>query len=785
MTWDHVSSNLLLLLSWYGALTVLQVAALPLTASVFRRLPDGGSSLSKLTGLAVTGFVLWSAWAYGLVANDRSAAWSTAVVVGVACWAIQLAVDRQALVAWIRSHLPLIAVCELVFLAGFLTLAAIRTIAPQVRHTEQPMDLMMLTSLWSSPEYPPHDAWLSGFPVSYYYFGYWLQLLAGRLSGIAPDITYNLGLATLFGFLTAGLFGLGFNLVRSSCLRSSARLRSSYTGGFLAVVLTACAGNFRSLYDLAVHASHLDRWWWLSSRALHDVAPNGVTRPVITEFPAFSYLLGDNHPHLQSSSLLLMAAAVAMSRMMSSDASVKRVRPGLTRLSFSAGTFLESVLFPAFVLAAVTATNSWDAPVAFALVCLGCWFSKNGSAWSKLARVGIRCAGIAAVALLMLTPLLQTLRGKVFGILPNLFNSSDPLRFLSAMGPGFLATCALLFVLYRRRAGWRSAAWIGGLALLALVGIALVTLNAMASPQWNNWLNQLGLDPSLPFWPLALRRWALHFLVAGGLLVALGVVLSQRIKGRFRRENVGLQMGLILTVVSICLLLAPELVFVHDIFHYRVNTVFKLHYGAWILLGPVGAYALTRLAATRRHRGKLCLLGFASSAALLYPLFAFWPLTFGNVPPQYTLSAKAALGETEPQLLDALEWIDSHTPHDAVVVEAPGAAQDPLSCPVSTYTGRATLLGWQDHELQWRPEQLDSVFTERTRALESIYRTESASMIEALAGRYEINFIVQGPRERVRYGDESKGLERLGAPVFQSKTYRVYATGRRKAGFER
>jgi len=783
MTWSQLSSNLLLLLKWYGALTVLQVATLPLTAFIFRRLPDGGSSLSKLTGLAVTGFVLWSIWASGLLTNDRSWALAIAAGVGLACWGIQPAVDRKALNKWLRGNWRMIVSCEVAFLAGFLLLAAIRISAPQVAHTEQPMDLMMLTSLWSSPVYPPHDAWLSGFPISYYYFGYWLQLVAGRLAAIPPDITYNLGLATLFGFLVAGLFGLGFNLGGSSGLQSPTRRRLAYVSGILAVVLTACTGNLRSIYDLLVHASHLDTWWWLSSRAILDVAPNGVARPVITEFPAFSYLLGDNHPHVQSSALLLMAAAVAMSQMMSPEMDREARRQGSSRLPFLAGRLLRSVLFPAFVLAAVTATNCWEAPIGFALFCLGFWFSERGRSRPNWTRAGARCMGVAAVAVLMLEPLLRTLSGRVYGILPNLFNPSDPFRFLSAMGPGFLATLILLLVLFRRRTGLRTAIWAGGLALIALVGVGLVTWNATGSARWQQWLDQAGLDPAQAIWTVVLRRWSLQFLVAAGLLLCLGVIFSQPVQNRLRRQNVGLQMALILTMVSAGLLLVPELIFVQDVFHYRVNTVFKWHFSAWILLGPVGAYALTRLAVTRWHRGELLLLGFASFAALLYPVFAPWPMTFGNRPPEYSLSARAALGTIDPDLLDTLQWIDGHTPLEAIVVEAPGTGGDSLSCPVSTYTGRATLLGWKDHEAQWRPENLDPVLAERLQALESIYRTDSASLVEGLADRYRIDFIVQGPRERSLFGDTARGLDRMGERVFENGTYRIYATGRQKAEF--
>ena len=39
-------------------------------------------------------------------------------------------------------------------------------------------------------------------------------------------------------------------------------------------------------------------WWWRSSRVISDMDLMGNHLEVIDEFPMFSYLLGDNHPHV-------------------------------------------------------------------------------------------------------------------------------------------------------------------------------------------------------------------------------------------------------------------------------------------------------------------------------------------------------------------------------------------------------------------------------------------------------------------------------------------------------
>ncbi len=43
---------------------------------------------------------------------------------------------------------------------------------PEIYSTEKPMEIMFINSIRASETFPPHDAWLAGYAISYYYFGY-------------------------------------------------------------------------------------------------------------------------------------------------------------------------------------------------------------------------------------------------------------------------------------------------------------------------------------------------------------------------------------------------------------------------------------------------------------------------------------------------------------------------------------------------------------------------------------------------------------------------------------
>src|SRR5947208_1089128 len=224
-------------LRWYLVVQLLGLMILPLAARAFRRLPDRGYGFSKPLGILLVGVVLWVGNAYGLLRNDSGGAILAVVGVGAAAFVVGSVASRRrrrALLAFlykIRFH---IAAVELLFLLAFGGWALVRAHNPAVAHTEQPMDLLFLSAIWSSPQFPPPDPWLAGYGISYYYFGYWLVATVARLSAQPPEIAYNLGQACWFALLVIGCYTIGWNLQSLSAAASRARAR--WVGGLATVV---------------------------------------------------------------------------------------------------------------------------------------------------------------------------------------------------------------------------------------------------------------------------------------------------------------------------------------------------------------------------------------------------------------------------------------------------------------------------------------------------------------------------------------------------------------------
>ena len=64
-----------------------------------------------------------------------------------------------------------------------------------------------------------------------------------------------------------------------------------------------------------------DFWWWFrSTRVIDTLAADGSSLDyTITEFPAFSFVLGDLHAHVQAIPFLLLAICVALNACLSPD----------------------------------------------------------------------------------------------------------------------------------------------------------------------------------------------------------------------------------------------------------------------------------------------------------------------------------------------------------------------------------------------------------------------------------------------------------------------------------
>ena len=122
-------------------------------------------------------------------------------------------------------------VAEVLTAVVFALVLWARVLAPDAWGTEKPADLMLLNAVHTASDFPPHDPWLSGERLSYYFLGHVQMDVVGRLSGQAPEFVFNLATATVGGLVAAAVVGLAVDLVQ---LGGPQRRRVTVVAGALA-----------------------------------------------------------------------------------------------------------------------------------------------------------------------------------------------------------------------------------------------------------------------------------------------------------------------------------------------------------------------------------------------------------------------------------------------------------------------------------------------------------------------------------------------------------------------
>lgn len=329
------------ILAWWLAGTVAGAAAFPIAWRLFDRLPDRGYGLSRTLGILLGGYLLWLSASVGILRNSPGGAVAALLMVAAGA-AVAGRGHWGEIRVWLRANAGTVLAVEALFLAAFAGWAVVRGFNPEIIATEKPMELAFLNAILRSPQFPPQDPWLAGNAISYYYLGYVLLAWMTWLTGVSAGEAFNLGNALWFALVVAGSYSVVLNLLG---LRDGSRRRLAALLGPLMVVIV---GNLAGVFEV-MHAQHwfwetqpdgsrtsafwtwlnLDDlanppagdpvfppnrfwFWWQGARVVNDIDLAGDHIEVIDEFPFFSFLLADNHPHVLALPFAVLAIAVAL-----------------------------------------------------------------------------------------------------------------------------------------------------------------------------------------------------------------------------------------------------------------------------------------------------------------------------------------------------------------------------------------------------------------------------------------------------------------------------------------
>ena len=200
---------------WYVIVSLVGLAALPLTYWLLKALPDRGYSFARILGLLVWGYGYWMLGSLGVLQNDLGALLLTlGLLMALGLWALQRNQPAE-LMAFLRRQGRHIVAAEVLFFFAFGGWVLVRAANPEIYGTEKPMELAFINAILKSPAFPPNDPWLSGYAISYYYFGYVLTAMLAQVTGLTASVAFNMALALVFGLSALGAYGLVYNLLEA------------------------------------------------------------------------------------------------------------------------------------------------------------------------------------------------------------------------------------------------------------------------------------------------------------------------------------------------------------------------------------------------------------------------------------------------------------------------------------------------------------------------------------------------------------------------------------------
>jgi uncharacterized membrane protein len=420
----------------------------------------------------------------------------------------------------------MILTTELLFLLVLAAWALFRAYSGDIAGTEKPMEFAFINGVLRSRFFPPPDPWLSGYAISYYYFGYVMVGILIRLTGVDPAVGFNLAVALWYALTTIGAFGVVYDLVGLTTGRGGAgEQRSASRGagergsrgagekgrgiryGLLGALFVGFLGNLEGLVELAYQRGLVPLswiqwldikqltdtppsggwtggfwWWWHASRVVHDKDLLGQSIEVIDEFPFFSFLLGDLHPHVLALPFVLLAIGLAVNLLLGardwvfgigywgsgasgSKPERKRHAAGIIpntqylildfwrKLGSATGLGAPGIFLYAVVLGALAFLNTWDFPIYLVLTTLafgaGLALRKEPS-WAVAGRTVGAGAILGVLGVLFYLPFYLGFQSQAGGILPNLLFPTRFSQYFLMFGPLLVVAVGFLVFLGRQ-----------------------------------------------------------------------------------------------------------------------------------------------------------------------------------------------------------------------------------------------------------------------------------------------------------------------------------------------
>ena len=739
-------------LEWWFYLFLLGIVFYPLTKAIFKKFPlDYGYPFAKTLAIIFTSYSIYLLSLLKILPFTRLSLFLILGILGIVNLIIFKKIKNNRHNKYPKAKIFFLVVEEIIFFFSFLFLTFIRGQEPSIRGLEKFMDFGFINSILRSKYFPPLDMWLSadninpkGYPINYYYFGHLTGAFLIKLTNFPSSVGYNLILSTIFAQGITLVFSIVINLVFLFEKKITSLRLIFY--GLLGSFIVNLGGNLHTIYVLTsgYHNDQPIPFWQIFShcntlfpqfcqslgKSLTTYWYPNATRFIpftIHEFPSYSYVVADLHGHVFDIPFVLTTLVIIILIFLNltpnSSPFTKFIKINLLEhLLKKKNIFLKNLyhylslviyyslklryfFFLGFLIAINYMTNAFDGPIYFLL-----------SAIVIILIFGFSFKSLYSLLIIIFSFFIFTLPF-----------SSHFRPFVSGIGvncsPDFLTKIA----------------------------------------KFKFFLFEKGNCQISPFWML--------FVLWGFFWINFAIFLFLKVKV-FNKKSISNIQQLILNIIFLLfsygsfLVLIPEFFYIKDIYpaHFRANTMFKLGYQAFIMMGIASSMVFYLIKKSKKSLF-IIIYSLLFIFIFIYPFFAF-PSYYGKLDKTPQLDGSQWLKDFYPQDKEIIDYLNKNIKNQPVIIEAQGDSYTDYER-ISSYTGLPTVAGWWVHEWLWRGSA--DVVGKRIADVVLLYESKNIEETMKIIKKYKIKYIIVSQLERQKYPNLNEEKFRLiGEKIFQS-----------------
>lgn len=697
---------------WLLLIEIIGLLSIPIVQHLFRNLNDKGLCISKIFGILLLSYFVWLI-SFVLGFNLLSIALSFLILCSISIFLLKTKPIKNF---DIKNFIKL----EAIFIISFLIFLLIRAYNPDLYLHEKFQDTAFLTAITRTESLPPYDPWLSGYNLNYYYFGYFIVSVLSKITSLPTTISYNLAVPLIFALAATIIYGIGYEFTRKTKYALLFVLLVLIAGNMIGFIQPFCRGSSSAFCLSFSDGVNFDSsYFWTSSR---------VIKNTINEFPYFSFLVGDLHPHYMSIPFQLMLIFLLFN---------------FFKSPFKNKGLFKNMIFLSFVIGAFIPLSGWEFPTYLFLL-----ISLTVIKMKKIFYKRIKFFILVFFYTILLSMLLYS---------PFIFNTKSAIA-----GIGFV----------QERTGIQFYLAIFGAFLLPLILFLYKNSKFKESRKRNLILLTLATIPIA----IVLNFQLLVLLLPIALLSIYAI----------KNKNDEIKFISILILFGILISLLCEIFFFVDGLsptYGRMNTVFKYYIQVWLLFAIATAFSMYNL---RNKISKMLFIPIILLivATLFYPILATLEITnnFSNLP---SLDGSTFLKKWSEDEYSAINWINKNIKGSPIILEREGIdypySKNSYVGRVSSFTGLPTIIGQPGHEYTWRltePAVIEDINL-RVSDVRNIYNSDIENAL-SLIKEYNVKYVYVGLEERAEYrGINPKFDEKFSNPkyfekVFDSTTVQIY-----------